>query len=663
MKRFGLKTRMTLTINVVILIALASIVAFEGWRTAQFARGKAFNDAEQLSHRYAGEVGRQLNEALLAARTVGQTFEGMKSSWQDDRSLYNAILKQVLLANTNFAAVWTAWEPDALDSKDKDFAGKAGHDDTGRFVPMWVRSTNDANLQVLEGYSKAGAGDYYQRATKAGREQIVEPFVTRLGDLATPVVSLSVPIRYNGEVIGAAGVFVAVESFQHLIEDIHPYETGFASLVAHTGNVIAHADRSKVNRADDLYDQEGAPGLLAAGKTISHQQKDAAGKSYYEIYAPVNVGDTRTPWALSVSIPMDKILAQANKVVLTGVAIGGLALVVMIVVVGLVARSIARPLLGITGRLNEAAKSLETASEELASSSRLVADNASNQAASLEETAASLEEMASMTKRNAENAAHAKQLAAQARTSADTGATDMAQMAKAMQEIKSAGDSITKIIRTIDEIAFQTNILALNAAVEAARAGEAGLGFAVVADEVRNLAQRSAAAAKETSVKISDAIAKSERGVQLSTKVSGGLQDILSKVREVDELVGQIASASNEQSEGINQVNLAVSKMDQVTQSNAATTEQTNQSVVGLSQQAQALKEAVENLNLLVRGNHSAAPAAAEESAAPEPAPATQPAAEIPMPKPSANTDFPMPTPRAKAPAAAAKGDDMFRDF
>jgi methyl-accepting chemotaxis protein len=223
-----------------------------------------------------------------------------------------------------------------------------------------------------------------------------------------------------------------------------------------------------------------------------------------------------------------------------------------------------------------------------------------------------------------------------------------------MREIKEAGDSISKIIRTIDEIAFQTNILALNAAVEAARAGEQGLGFAVVADEVRNLAQRSAAAAKETSAKIGDAIAKSERGVLLSGKVAAGLQDILGKVRQVDELIAQIAVASGEQSEGIGQINQAVNRMEQVTQSNAAATDEASRSVGRLGEQASVLGEAVRDLEAIVSAGSSATSPATMTAVAAVPAPrakavpATETAQSSPTPSSPANT---VPAGKAAAPA------------
>jgi len=169
-----------------------------------------------------------------------------------------------------------------------------------------------------------------------------------------------------------------------------------------------------------------------------------------------------------------------------------------------------------------------------------------------------------------------------------------------MDAIKASSDDIAKIIKTIDEIAFQTNILALNAAVEAARAGVAGAGFAVVADEVRNLAQRSALSAKETATKIEEAITKSEYGVKISDKVAQSLHAIAEKTRKVDSIVGEIATASNEQTQGVHQVNLAIGQMDKVTQSNASSAEETASAAEELNAQALALRDTVTELGKLV---------------------------------------------------------------
>ena len=235
----------------------------------------------------------------------------------------------------------------------------------------------------------------------------------------------------------------------------------------------------------------------------------------------------------------------------------------------LFARNLTRGIAVIVGELSANSAAVSAASQQVSASAHELADGSSHQAASLEETSASLEEIDRMTRRNAEHSSRAKTITAETRAAAESGTAEVAAMNAAMAEIKTSSDGIAKIIKTIDEIAFQTNILALNAAVEAARAGEAGAGFAVVAEEVRALAQRSAGAARETSGKIEDSVAKSRHGAAVCEKVSERLRQIAAKSREVDELVAEIAQASGEQTRGISQVNSAVGQMDKIIQSTA----------------------------------------------------------------------------------------------
>ncbi len=294
---------------------------------------------------------------------------------------------------------------------------------------------------------------------------------------------------------------------------------------------------------------------------------------------------------------------EANQDTLFVAAIAlGSTLLVVVLLAQLITRPVAARLGKFAAALSDTSEQVKGGAGQVSSSSQSLAEGASEQAASLEETSSSLEEMSSMTQRNAENAGKVKELGSEARAAGDTAVGDMQAMRTAMDAIKTSSDDIAKIIKTIDEIAFQTNILALNAAVEAARAGEAGAGFAVVADEVRSLAQRCAQAAKETATKIEDSVNKSANGVEISARVAKSLEEIVGKARQVDELAGEVAAASKEQTQGISQVNMAVSQMDKVTQSNAANAEESAAAAEELNAQAEAMKDAVNDLLRLVDG-------------------------------------------------------------
>src|SRR5580765_2916708 len=244
----------------------------------------------------------------------------------------------------------------------------------------------------------------------------------------------------------------------------------------------------------------------------------------------------------------------------SGVQLIRLALAVALVVAGLLSwqimHSTNRVLRDIAGNLDQGATQTASAACQVSAASQTLSSGASEQAASVEETSASLEEISSMIRSTADNAEKAKALAGEAHAVAQAGSRTMVEMTQAMAAIDNSSAEVAKIVKNIDEIACQTNILALNAAVEAARAGEAGAGFAVVADEVRSLAQRSAAAAKETAEKIEAAIASSRNGTQSCNKVRESLAQITDKVSCTDSLVGEIVTSSNEQGSSIGQVTI-----------------------------------------------------------------------------------------------------------
>ncbi|HVU32085.1 MAG TPA: methyl-accepting chemotaxis protein [Opitutaceae bacterium] len=311
-----------------------------------------------------------------------------------------------------------------------------------------------------------------------------------------------------------------------------------------------------------------------------------------------------------------------------------LSLVLGAVVVLLLARrlghSISRPVALTTDRLLGDAEAATIEAGSVRQSCGTVADGSSRQASALEETSATLEEILSTTQSNAENANRAQRAANETLAAAEQGATQMRQLTEAMAGLRASSDDVTRIIKTIDEIAFQTNILALNAAVEAARAGEAGAGFAVVADEVRTLAQRSAHAARETTEKITAAGTRTTAGAEITTQVAQSLESILGRVRELEQLVDSIAAASREQSTGVNQVTTAIRQIDKVTQSNAAAAQETAASAEELEKRAHAVRQAVDDLRRIVFSGHELAARSSgtdsSDGGSNEPAPGEHPA-------------------------------------
>jgi methyl-accepting chemotaxis protein len=294
-----------------------------------------------------------------------------------------------------------------------------------------------------------------------------------------------------------------------------------------------------------------------------------------------------------------RISAYSHKRLISLLCILG-ALAISSAVTWFFIRRLQKLLLQLASKLRNNARQLVDISNQVSASSKMLADSASEQATSIEETSASLEELASMSKGNVDNAQEVTSLVAEMKVATSSGEREMGGLSAAMTSLQSSSKDIANIVRTIDEIAFQTNILALNAAVEAARAGETGAGFSVVADEVRSLAQRSAKAAKETSAQIESAIHHAQSGAEISTRVSSMLGNIATQVHIIDESADRVARASTEQNMGVQQINSAIVQIDDSTQKNASSAEESAAAAAELENQARSLEESVESLAAII---------------------------------------------------------------
>jgi methyl-accepting chemotaxis protein len=470
----------------------------------------------------------------------------------------------------------------------------------------WFEALNlaDASGQTVASSSpeiigKVNIGDReYFRAAMAGKTAISEAMASKV--TGNPVVAIAVPVKNGQTNSGVLFGVVDCNAFSRkFILPVKVLQSGYLILYDTNGKLLAHPDKTRILR-DSMADFDW-------GRRIQELRNGQVDYTFNGVQKRATfLHSEMLGWELVATVPLAEVNAPVNRMRAVDLALGGGILAAGFLIMWTTSRTITRPIQRTVERVCEAATSTAEAAGQITVTSQGLAEGAGDQAASLEETTASLEEMSSMTKRNSGNAQKANELAREARAAADRGAEDMQSMSAAMAVIKESGDDIAKIIRTIDEIAFQTNILALNAAVEAARAGEAGMGFAVVADEVRNLAQRCAQAAKETTAKIEGAVGRTAQGVTISGKVAQTLNEIQAKIRQVDELAAEVADASREQSHGITQISTAVGQMDQVTQANAAGAEESAAAAEELNSQAELMKQSANELVGLVEGNPQA---------------------------------------------------------
>ena len=418
-----------------------------------------------------------------------------------------------------------------------------------------------------------------------GDDQFLEPYETGVNEFSRLLAETKSLVADNPEQVGRltrlgdaqrAWLDGVVKAEIQARRDVLSGDLTFASFSAN------------FNRAEGKDDMDAMRALVAEMVRI---EEELMGRRDRDYIATVKASQLWASWGLSISIAVGFALLGA-------------------VVIGA-----ARSLVRISDSLNDGSNQVAAAASQVASSSQQLAQGASEQAASIEETSASLEETSGMTRQSAESAQTAKELATQASHAAQSGADDVRSMNSAMTEISDASREMVSIIKTIDEIAFQTNILALNAAVEAARAGGAGAGFAVVAEEVRALAQRSAEAAREITGRIEVSTQRTAKGVGISEKLGQSFQLIVDACAKVDQLVAEIATSSREQRSGIEQIGGMMTRIDKITQGNAAQAEESASAAEELNAQSAVLKETLGELLAMAGRRRADDPAARIASA------------------------------------------------
>ncbi|HUX37228.1 MAG TPA: methyl-accepting chemotaxis protein [Rectinemataceae bacterium] len=586
---------------------------------------------------YANEVRSHLERLADTPRTLAAAFEAMIVSGRADRKAALAMLLRNLENNPELLGSWVVWEPEAFDGQDAKWVNAPGHDATGRFVSVYSRGTGTIQLDPNIDYDKPGAGDYYLVPKKTGEETIFEPYnYSYTGNKADElfITSIVVPISIDSVFKGVVGIDIAVSTFSDFVKSIKPIEGSYGILASNLGTRLYHPTKDFIGKpiGDDVTNtvtRDAFRAAILAGKAFSLTKMSTVTHTItYQTYAPIPIGDTKTPWSLGVVMPETLLSQTVTKlstiIVLVALASGLLVFLALFFVVRGIAKPIERVaeanehmargdftlagmdtalLTKVARRGDEIGAASKAIDVMIASVSKVVASvqsgasqvveganqvsataialsqGTTRQASAAEEVSASMEEMGANIRQSADSAIATEKLSLKTSADAEQGGAAVREAVDAMREI-------AQKIGIIEEIARQTNLLALNAAIEAARAGEAGKGFAVVASEVRKLAERSQKAAGDITTLAATSTEKAARAGTL-------IDDIVPDIKRTAGLVQEIASSSREQTQGVDQINKALLQLDEVIQHNASASEELASMAEELTGQAKGMGDTV----------------------------------------------------------------------
>jgi methyl-accepting chemotaxis protein len=359
-RNLGLRPKLA----ILVLTVAAAVILVAVWWVGNNAKQQALDEAQDKAHevarRFGSVVQAEIQTAMDAARTIAQAVEGMKGRGVPPRDMIDGILKNVLEQYPTFLAVWTCWEPDALDGKDFEFINAIGHDETGRYIPYWNRLYGDIDVEALKDYTVEGVGDYYQVPFKAGKEVVFDPIIYEVDGKKSYKTILAVPVKFEDEVVGVVGIDIPLKPFfEPIIKRVKFSDVGYGFLMANNGVQTAHPTKwANVGKELSFFNWEPQVGeaIKAGRETTTYKVSKTTGKKTFYAFSPVKIGFADKKWSLATNIPVDVITKPARQIFWQSLIIGAIGVVILGVFIWFLAGGITKPILGIASTIRQVAR-------------------------------------------------------------------------------------------------------------------------------------------------------------------------------------------------------------------------------------------------------------------------------------------------------------------